>query len=162
MTYYKCAPCDLSLMTWQPVQLVDPNLVATFHNAYTEADLWATTELVNTSPEQVTVVVKLDVSLDDADDFYIVDHVHTSEDIVIEGNSTISYSVPPVIFSIEWLHFLQYFQLHLEVKYFLFAIFLFALVLIYLFIHDSFHSKIQRYGGLMAWAISRCTKWTSP
>jgi mannosylglycoprotein endo-beta-mannosidase len=95
-------------MTWQPVRLVDPHLVATFHNSYTEADLWATTELANTSPDQVTVVVKLNVSLDDASDFCIVDHMHTSQDIVIEGNSTISHSLPPVIFFFEWLYPLQH------------------------------------------------------
>lgn len=76
--------------------------MATFHNSYAEADLWVTTELVNTSSTQVTVAVKLNVSLDDADEFCIVDHVHTSQDIVIEGNSTMPYSLPPVIFFIEW------------------------------------------------------------
>lgn len=72
--------------------------MATFHNSYAQADLWVTTELVNTSSKQVTVAVKLSVSLDDADEFCIVDHVHTSQDIVIEGNSTMPYSLPPVIF----------------------------------------------------------------
>ncbi|KAG0622089.1 hypothetical protein M758_3G071400 [Ceratodon purpureus] len=81
-----------------PVRLVDPHLVATFYNSYTEADLWATTQLANTSSDQVTVVVKLNVSLDDAGDFCIVDHVHTSQDIVLEGNSTISYSLPSLPF----------------------------------------------------------------
>lgn len=75
--------------------------MTTFHNSYAQADLWVTTELVNTSSAQVTVTVKLNVSLDDADEFCIIDHVHTSQDIVIEGNSTMPYSLPPVIFLIE-------------------------------------------------------------
>lgn len=87
--------------TSQPVRFVDPHLVTTFHNSYAQADLWVTTELVNTSSAQVTVTVKLNVSLDDADEFCIIDHVHTSQDIVIEGNSTMPYSLPPVIFLIE-------------------------------------------------------------
>ena len=115
-------------MTLQPVRIVDPHLVATFHNSYTEADLWATMELANTSPDRMTVVVKLNVSLDDAGDFCIVDHVHISKDVVIEGNSTISYSLPPVIFFIQELILL--FQLHLEV-YFL-ALHLFVLIMIHL------------------------------
>lgn len=86
--------------TLQPVRLVDPHLVATFHKSYTEADLWVTTELVNTSSKQMTVSVKLDVSLDDVDGFCIVDHVHISQDVIVEGNSSMPYSLPPVIFYI--------------------------------------------------------------
>lgn len=57
-----------------------------------------TTELFNACSTRVTVTVTLNVSLDDASEFCIVDHVHTSEDIVLEGNSTKLYSIPPLPF----------------------------------------------------------------
>lgn len=88
----------VSIQQTGPVRLVDPHLVATFHNSYTQADLWMTTELFNACSTRVTVTVTLNVSLDDASEFCIVDHVHTSEDIVLEGNSTKLYSIPPLPF----------------------------------------------------------------
>lgn len=83
----------------QPVRLVDPHLAATFSNTFKQAELWVTTELVNTSSAPTTVIVRLNVSLDVDGDTCIVDHVYASEKIVIEGSSTTLFSLQPVSFS---------------------------------------------------------------
>lgn len=83
----------------QPVRLVDPHLAATFSNTFKQAELWVTTELVNTSSAPATVTVRLNVSLDVDRDTCIVDHVYASEKIVIEGSSTTLFSLQPVSFS---------------------------------------------------------------
>lgn len=81
------------------MRLVDPHLAATFSNTYKQAELWVTTELVNASSAPATVTVRLNVSLDVDGDTCLVDHVHVSEKIVIEGNSTSFFSLQPVSFS---------------------------------------------------------------
>ncbi|KAG0564645.1 hypothetical protein KC19_8G127800 [Ceratodon purpureus] len=74
-----------------PVRLVDPHLVATFPSStYTEAQLWATVELMNTTSAQTKVTVTLTATLDGAKSIF------AKEIVLVDGNSTLQYSLSPI------------------------------------------------------------------
>lgn len=74
--------------------MVDPHLVATFPTStYTEAQLWATVELMNTTTAQTKVTITLVARLEGARSNGTI---FAKEVVVVESNTTLQYSLAPV------------------------------------------------------------------
>lgn len=79
----------------QPVKIIDPHLVSTFHDNYKRIYLYATTELENRSSQVAECSLNIQVTTELEGSTCMVEHLQT-EHVSIPAGSRVQFTFPEV------------------------------------------------------------------